>query len=286
MAKLTDQNNTTPSTEIPELVPYEPPLEIINNGSTSLIGRLKPGVVLKFPRYSWWHSETAESHTFVRDIKHSFCVEEQILRILGDHPRIVRFLGGSKSPRGLLLVEATDGDLQSYIDHHHATIDISLQMKWCSQAAEAIQYIHLKGVVHSDLRPDSFLLHTTPYSSKSTPDLLLCDFGRSTCGSINGRQLPDSGSGIFDPGITSVATEAADIERLGWIYYTIMTGPSPHETTGDSISSKKVMGDGQYPCVEGVLGGEIIRSCWEERYKNMDEVIGELNSAFKTFITD
>lgn len=67
---------------------------------------------------------------------------------------------------------------------------MSLRLKWRTQAAEAIQFIHRKGVIHSDLRPENFLLHTVPGNNL---DLLLCDFGGSTNGEIDCRHLPDSG---------------------------------------------------------------------------------------------
>lgn len=77
--------------EIVDPVLYEPPLkEILSQGSTSLIARVRLGVVVKCPRYSWWHSEAAETHSFVKDIKRSFEVEERLLDILGMHPRLIR----------------------------------------------------------------------------------------------------------------------------------------------------------------------------------------------------
>ncbi|OAX83499.1 hypothetical protein ACJ72_02133 [Emergomyces africanus] len=97
-----------------ELVAYDPHLkEVLDHDSTSIITRIRPGIVLKSPRYSWWHSPTAESHDSVKHIKHSFNVEEQILGILGDHPRIIKFLSPSDSPRGLLFVETNAGNLNS-----------------------------------------------------------------------------------------------------------------------------------------------------------------------------
>jgi hypothetical protein len=71
-------------------VPYEPPLgEILGEGSTSRIARVVPGVVIKCPRFSWWHSQSAVDKWFVRDMKQSFEVEERLLQILGLHPRII-----------------------------------------------------------------------------------------------------------------------------------------------------------------------------------------------------
>jgi hypothetical protein len=76
----------------PGPVVYRPNVDkILNCGSTSIIGRLKPGVVLKSPRYSWWSCPAVEVHNSVKDIKHSFNVEEQILRILGEHLRIIKY---------------------------------------------------------------------------------------------------------------------------------------------------------------------------------------------------
>lgn len=78
--------------EIADLVLYEPPFnETLSQGSTSLIARVNLGVVIKCPRYSWWHSEAAENHPFIKDIKRNFEVEERLLDILGIHPRIIRY---------------------------------------------------------------------------------------------------------------------------------------------------------------------------------------------------
>jgi hypothetical protein len=73
-------------------VPYEPPLlgEVLGKGSTSRITRVAPGVIIKCPRFSWWHSKTAVDKWFVRDMKRSFEVEEQLLQILGQHRRIIQ----------------------------------------------------------------------------------------------------------------------------------------------------------------------------------------------------
>lgn len=63
--------------------------EVLGSGSTSIVGRLGPGVVLKYPRFSWWDSPAIETHHIVQDIKRSFEVEEQILKILGPHPNLI-----------------------------------------------------------------------------------------------------------------------------------------------------------------------------------------------------
>ncbi|KAJ6088463.1 hypothetical protein N7486_009724 [Penicillium sp. IBT 16267x] len=260
-------------------VPYESHFdEILGHGFTSLIARMRPGVVLKCPRYSWWHTEVSNVHPFVEDINRSFEVEERILDILGAHPRVTRFIGISEDPRGLLFREASDGNLQAYIDRHNDNIDISLRLKWYFQAAEAIHYIHQKGVIHSDLRPENFLLHS---DSKSKLDLLLCDFGGSTSGGIDGGHLPDSG--FFNPCRPWVSTEEVDIFSLGSVSYTIMTGHWPYKTPGPfkSVTEKSdyeqmvddLFTSQKYPPIDGLPGGTVIQGCWTERYSDMRALI-------------
>lgn len=145
-------------------------------------------------------------------------------------------MGRSNEPFGLLFAEASDGNLQKYIDQHHDSIDMSLRLKWRTQAAEAIQFIHQKGVIHSDLRPGNFLLHTV---AGSALDLQLCDFGGSTNGEIDGGHLPDSG--FSDPCGSWESTQSTDIFSLGSIYYTIMTGHWPYKTSGAFKSMEEMM---------------------------------------------
>jgi hypothetical protein len=85
-----EEATTIASNGAPGPVVYRPTIDkILNYGSTSIIRRLKPGVVLKSPRYLWWTCPAMEAHNSIKDIKHSFNVEEQILRILGEYPRII-----------------------------------------------------------------------------------------------------------------------------------------------------------------------------------------------------
>lgn len=132
-----------------------------------------------------------------------------------------------------------------------------LRFNWRAQAAEAIQFIHRKGVVHSDLRPENFLFHTV---AGKELDLLLCDFGGSTNGEIDGRHLPDAG--FFNPCHLPESTESTDIFSLGSIYYTIMTGhwlyrtPGPFKSLEEMETYQEQVDDlfasKRYPPVDGL----------------------------------
>lgn len=89
---------------------------------------------------------------------------------------IVRYFG--QQDRGLLLSQASHGNLQTYIDENDSFIDLHQRMIWCRQLTEAIMHIHSHGVIHFDLRPRNILVHETKPGSR---DLLLCDFGGATC---------------------------------------------------------------------------------------------------------
>jgi serine/threonine protein kinase len=178
----------------------------------------------------------------------------------------------------LLFVEANHGSLQAYLDHHNHTIDAPLRMKWCRQAADAIRYIHEKGVIHSDLRPENYLLHT---DVSGILNLYLSDFGGSTCGDIDGGHLPDSG--FFNPCKPWVSTEDTDIFSLGSVFYTIMTGHWPYKSPGpfESVDDKwryeakvdELFSQGKFPTVEGLAGGGIIHGCWTGQYKDVGTIL-------------
>jgi hypothetical protein len=64
-------------------------LEIFQ-GSTSRFCRIEPGVILKYPIEVW--KESCAYQKLTDEITNNFSVERQILDLLGEHPRIVKFV--------------------------------------------------------------------------------------------------------------------------------------------------------------------------------------------------
>jgi serine/threonine protein kinase len=194
-----------------------------------------------------------------------------------------RFLGVSHEPPGLLFAEACGGNLQTYLDQHAGMTSLALRLKWCSQSAEAIAFIHQKGVIHSDLRLDCFLLQFN--------DLLLCDFGGSSTasGSIDGGHLPDSG--FFNPNKPWVSTKETDIFSLGSIFYTIMTDHWPYRSPGPftSVQEKELYANkvdelfslNKYPSTDDLVGGYVIQQCWEGQYERVEDILHDQASLFR-----
>lgn len=200
--------------------------------------------------------------------------------------RVVRFLGSyTEFPTGILFAEASHGSLQKFLDEHDNEIAPSLRQKWFIQAVESIEFIHSKGVIHSDLRPDNFLVDCTLSQSL---DLRLCDFGGSTCEDLqlSGGTLPDSG--FHNPNDPWEPTYAADIFSLGSVLYTIMTGHWPFRSaTGEWTSTEEMMeynakvdrcfAGGIFPEVEGLFGGEIITRCWTNKFSDAAEIMATVS---------
>ncbi|KAL8762866.1 MAG: hypothetical protein Q9184_001211 [Pyrenodesmia sp. 2 TL-2023] len=207
--------------------------------------------------------------------KNKFRVEAGILEALGAHPRIVRYLGclqPLEPSRGLLFLEATNGSVQQYLNDRGDSIDERLRLKWCKEAAEAVDYCHELKVLHCDLRPDNMLLD-------ANLDLSLCDFGGSKNEEHDGEGLPDYG--FFDPrGDVLSVTEATEVFGLGSSIYTIMAGHLPHgpsifKTAEDQSDYAKIferlVQEGKFPDTSNIRGGDIIRDCWNRNIQSAKE---------------
>jgi serine/threonine protein kinase len=190
-----------------------------------------------------------------------------------------------------LLAEANYGSLQAYIDSNNAVMDACLRWKLSLQAAEAVAYLHEQGVIHSDLRPENYLVHATvdPCVDPSPSlDLWLCDFGGSKCEGLglNGGHLPDDP--FFDPRMPWESTPATDIFSLGSIFYTILTGYWPYREGPPPVTVKdkntyetrvnELFTAGKFPDVSKLSGGNIIKRCWDHQYKTAKDVLEAIKS--------
>ncbi|KAK5687906.1 hypothetical protein LTR17_026660 [Elasticomyces elasticus] len=124
-------------------------VSVIGGGTTSLVGLLEDGTILKYPIVEG-------------ECSNEFNVEAAIYKELGNHPRIIGFLG--QSMHGLKLER---GDrLTEYID---TVDDPALKLQWARQTAEGLSFLHSRGVIHCDLHPDNLLLD-------EGKNIKICDF--------------------------------------------------------------------------------------------------------------
>ncbi|KAF6822504.1 protein kinase-like domain protein [Colletotrichum musicola] len=244
--------------------------------STSLIEHVSPGVVLKRPIVFIGQTEVDPR------IANCFQVEPRVLARLGHHPRIVRFLGLRED--GILLSQASHGNLQSYLDGHPFT-SLRQRIAWCVQVAEAVDHIHGHGVVHSDLRPGSILVHET---APGVLDLKLCDFGGSVCEELglDGLALPDGP--FYHPAFGDQSGPMLDIFGMGSAFYVILTGRWPYKSTQGTFEKvderieweeREVypkFREEKFPDVEGLLVGDVIVKCWMRQFASARDVLDAL----------
>ncbi|KAG6013836.1 hypothetical protein E4U43_007086 [Claviceps pusilla] len=253
---------------------------------------VQPGIVLKspvttkdriyLPEYYGPKGCAPEIFVLQEDNIECFDAEEKILNRLGQHPRIVRYLGPRREfPPGLLFEVAEPGSLQQYLDDHHNDMAFSLRQKFFFQAIEAVVFIHSKNVLHCDMRPDNFLV----YGSDTGLELCMCDFGGSACEELELPGCACPSPGFHDPNIDHFdKTFAMDIFSLGSTLYVIMTGHWPFAPLKDEASFDFFTEEywsqvddrfaaGDFPEVDGLFGGEVIMGCWKHEFSTAEEVL-------------
>ncbi|RMZ28155.1 hypothetical protein D0859_07765 [Hortaea werneckii] len=104
-------------------------------------------VVIKVPRIDEEAEITQENARATK-------TEANVYRILGTHDRIAKCLYISPNNDMIMLEFYSHGNLKDYIGVHGPT----QLMKWARQMIEGVQFIHSKGVRHSDIRLSQWLL--------------------------------------------------------------------------------------------------------------------------------
>ncbi len=200
-------------------------------------------------------------------------VENQLLEIIGSHPRII----GSKglTSDGLRLEYAVNGDLKAYLEAHPDT-SLEQRLRWCKQAAEAVEYIHRKRVIHCDINPRNLLLD-------QNLDLKLADFQgmyKSCDGDVLLDGLSRECTKSFLPRANGDHAHAkTDLFALGSGIYFIMMGhdvfPELDGGDDDEEEVERRFREGQFPVDEQACAA-ITAKCWGQRYSSAREVVEDI----------
>lgn len=235
------------------LEPWYPPgvTRVFAGGNTARLGFLSDGTVLKFP--------------FDRDDQRA-CkgleIEHYILSALGDHERLVKYLG--KHPYGLKFQFAQNQDVRRYMSLHGSNlIPLQLRQKWVNQAAQAVSFVHSRGIIHCDIHPNNFLLD-------DQLDLRLGDFSGSLFGKLDGQAM-ESTRFFFPRDPLTTPTERTDLFALASTLYYFMCGQEPYEDLLDEdVTARYVRGE--FPDVTTISYGRAIKACWTGTFSNAQEL--------------
>ncbi|KAH8732461.1 kinase-like domain-containing protein [Phaeosphaeriaceae sp. PMI808] len=195
----------------------------------------------------------------------SLAVEKAIYDALGDHKRIVWCLGITED--GLNLEFASHGSVTHHLRKNPA-LSTELRLRWCRQAAEAVTFLHSKGVIHCDLNTNNLLLD-------AELNALLSDF-QGTFKDLDGYAM-ESSRYFLPRKATSPPNEATDIFALGTLMYTIMVGIEPYPELSDAEVEERYRRQ-EFPDTNDIVCGRMILRCWNREYVRADEVIYDLVS--------
>ncbi|KAF2273469.1 kinase-like protein [Westerdykella ornata] len=166
------------------------------------------------------------------------CETEAIIyRILGSHPRIANCI--SITPDNQIELEYYPHDnLKAYISRNGGNVTELDRRRWAHQMIESVAYIHSKGIRHSDLRLEQWLVDTDLNARLGDFDAAGFDdqpelglkarrpSGLETWSHYLPRD-PESGGSVY-----------SDIFALGSSLYELSTGHQPYEAVdGERIQS-------------------------------------------------
>jgi serine/threonine protein kinase len=200
----------------------------------------------------------------VDDIKHEISIYEK----LGQHPGILKYFGPKGS--GLLLEYHQRGCLRGVLQSGAKVPFI----KWAKQIAEAVDYMHRKGIVHCDLNARNILI-------TDESDAVLADFGNC---SIDGQQelgicydVSCSRPGQDESHYASID----DIFALGSIIYELCTGIEPYnEKTEEEIA--QLYKKGEFLNTSHLEMENIINKCWQAKYEDAAEVLKDISGCIQS----
>jgi serine/threonine protein kinase len=184
--------------------------------------------------------------------------EGQIYNHLGNHDRVIKCL--ATGDHFVDLEYAPNGHIEDYLKRHQ-DISNERRVRFAREIIEAVEFVHSKGIIHSDLAARQFLLDSTLHAK-------LSDFGFSSFSKgdalgfeVSSHHLPR------DIDSKRPSTIRSDLFALGSTLYEVMTGTRPYEGREDDnivqLYRKRL-----FPDVTGVIYGHVILDLWLGRFKS------------------
>lgn len=227
--------------------------------------------------------EAAQNREEVAYLKHEYQVAHGL-----DHPNIIKIHGfGHDRGRYYLAMELFQAPNLKQLIHQGVDALAPIAAEFVRKAAEGLAYLHSKGWVHRDAKPDNFLV-------KPTGDVKLIDFALAVRRKTGLARLLAVKSKI--QGTRSYMSpeqirgqpldERADIYSFGCMVYELLGGKPPFTgTTTNELLNKHLRAP--IPPLQGanrnvtdecaVLLRSMLAKKPEERPQSMDDFLSEFN---------
>lgn len=241
----------------------EPNHELLMVGSfaeTYRIGDIIKKVYRRFPEDD---IDTEDSIKATRN-------EASIYILLGDHPRIAKFLHTNPAKTHIELKYYSNGNLKSFVEKHKPHIES--RKRWARQIVESAEYIHTMGVRHSDFRLEQWLLDETLNARLS--DFNASGYDRNVEIGLEGSEAlgAETASHFMPRDPAHDNTVESDLFALGSTLYELVTGKAPYEGRSPE-SVENLFREGVFPGVDGLPLGDLIMGCWVKKFRSAKEML-------------
>jgi eukaryotic-like serine/threonine-protein kinase len=209
------------------------------------------------------------------------------------HPNIASVVDFGEDPeRGLFMVmEFIEGEALAKRLHREKQLSIKLASDIIRQVAEALGYIHSKGIVHCDIKTENILLvELAGTQQRREIQVKLLDFGlaKSIVSGRNTTSLAGTPHYVAPERIRGAQpSPGSDIYGLGILYYELLTGNVPWDGTVDQIlhghlnlqpvSPSKLVEGGLDPALEKLILRALAKTP-AERHKDVAAFLYELQT--------
>lgn len=208
--------------------------------------------------------------------------EAHIYKYLGEYPHILRYYSLEEVYPGvnfLRLEYAPLGDMCSFIKKYKAApLGKGIRLQMALDTALGLSHIHKMGVQHYDI---------------SYRNLFIFDNYRIKVGDFGGSLIwghDELESSVYEEAAYELPLRGREFQNrparkrelfaLGSAIYEIMAWDPPYEGLEDGDIEGLYAAE-KFPSLEGILASHIIRMCWDEKYRSLDEIVEALKALIR-----
>ncbi|TKA23333.1 hypothetical protein B0A50_07541 [Salinomyces thailandicus] len=232
----------------PEIVHRWAKGKFLDSGVSGIVELLPNGHVIKSP---WPGHQEADCQA---DMALEARVYQRLSDLFSTHKRFVRVVEYDEAECALTMQCMTNGTLRAYLEAHNTILSEGQRYRWIHAMTEGLDMLHSANIVHCDFSPRNMLLD-------DALELKVADFG---CVSMDDSKTFGGGSARFYHPKTLSRDRIGidgDLFALGSSIFEVLTGRPPYADL-DTSSVRALYDLQQYPDLQGLKGGDVIRDCW------------------------